>query len=66
MSLALAPPAPPTPPTSFLSMTALLNRSSTLLIEQLYELTIAYRLATSLLSITALMHRIDDLAYFWI
>jgi hypothetical protein len=51
-----------------------LNTSSTLLIEQLFESalvfsvlsfefsTIAYSLATSLLSITAFTHRIDVLA----
>jgi hypothetical protein len=58
------------------SATSLLNTSSTLLIEQLSESTlvlsalsfdfstIAYWLATSLLSITAFAHRIDFLAYF--
>jgi hypothetical protein len=58
------------------SATSLLNTSSTLLIEQLFEpklvlsalsfdfSTIAYWLATSLLSITAFAHRIDFLAYF--
>jgi hypothetical protein len=56
--------------------TSLLNTNSTLLIEQLFESTlvlsalsfdfstIAYWLATSLLSITAFAHRIDFLAYF--
>jgi hypothetical protein len=58
------------------SATSQLNTSSTLLIEQLSESTlvllalsfdfstIAYWLATSLLSITAFAHRIDFLAYF--